>query len=300
MINKNGQSGTDPLISVIIPIYKVEKYLNRCINSILEQDYKNLQIILINDGSPDKCPIICDAYAKKDNRINVIHKSNGGLSDARNAGIKSAKGEYIVFVDSDDYVDKSYISQLYYLLQKYKADISICGYTEVLENSSRIHSYSKNYNEKIINKSDAMKEAILSNKGFFIVAWNKLYKRSIFLNNMILFPKGKINEDNFINYKLYFYAKKIVYTDQPLYHYVKRSDSIMGKIKFMPLSICIELTQEMRYFIRQNNLNLLREVDALFIINNLHYIGLMANSDKFNKAYWNKLRSNTTVLDYFI
>ena len=109
------RASNEPLISVIIPVYKVEKYLNKCVDSVLNQTYKNLEIILVDDGSPDKCPEICDEYAKKDDRIKIIHKQNGGLSDARNVGIEKSTGEYITFIDSDDYVDSNYIEQLYKL-----------------------------------------------------------------------------------------------------------------------------------------------------------------------------------------
>ena len=116
-----------PLISVIVPIYKVEKYLETCVMSLIHQTYENLEIILVDDGSPDKCPEICDAYEKTDDRIRVIHKKNGGLSDARNAALEKTTGKYITFVDSDDYVDAEYIEKLYNALIQYNASAAICG-----------------------------------------------------------------------------------------------------------------------------------------------------------------------------
>ena len=125
----------EDLITIVVPVYKVEKYIDRCVTSILNQTYKNLQIILVDDGSPDNCGKICDEYAKKDNRIEVIHKENGGLSDARNAGINIAKGKYIAFVDSDDYVSNDYIEYMYKILKKENAKISICELQIVWKNT---------------------------------------------------------------------------------------------------------------------------------------------------------------------
>ena len=116
-----------PLISVIVPIYKVEKYLAICVDSLLRQSYGNLEVILVDDGSPDECPAICDKYQNKDNRIKVIHKKNGGLSDARNVGLDIAQGEYVAFVDSDDFVDEDYIYKLYNALQQNGTSIAVCG-----------------------------------------------------------------------------------------------------------------------------------------------------------------------------
>ena len=127
-----------PLISIIIPVYKVEKYLEKCIKSVLDQTYKNLQIILVDDGSPDNCGNICDNYAKIDNRIEVIHKENGGLSDARNVGLKKARGKYIGFVDSDDYVSNEMFENMYNTLVNNNADVSICNFYTVIDNKNII------------------------------------------------------------------------------------------------------------------------------------------------------------------
>ena len=126
-----------PLISVIVPIYKVEKYLTICVDSLLRQSYGNLEIILVDDGSPDECPAICDQYQNKDNRIKVIHKKNGGLSDARNAGLDIAQGEYVAFVDSDDFIDEDYICKLYDALQQNRASIAVCG-IQIIDESNKV------------------------------------------------------------------------------------------------------------------------------------------------------------------
>ncbi len=145
------------LITVVVPVYKVEKYIDRCVTSIINQTYKNLQIILVDDGSPDNCGKICDEYAKKDNRIEVIHKENGGLSDARNAGINIAKGKYIAFVDSDDYVANDYIEYMYKILKKENAKISICELQIVWKNT-KIEEKTNLQENKEIEKNRKIKE----------------------------------------------------------------------------------------------------------------------------------------------
>ncbi len=213
------------LISIIVPVYKVEEYINKCVDSIINQTYKNLEIILVDDGSPDNCPKICDEYAKKDSRIKVIHKPNGGLSDARNRGIKEATGEYIGFIDSDDYIDEGMYEYLYELIKKYDADISICGHRDVgLVNREGVVP-----NEELkLNNIEALK--ILAEDGVIKNhAVTKLYKRSLFIDNNIEYPVGKIMEDILTTYKLIEKSKVIVVGTKTFYNYLKREDSITGK-----------------------------------------------------------------------
>lgn len=208
------------LISVIVPIYNVEKYLNRCIKSIINQSYTNLEIILVDDGSKDNCPYLCDKWAKIDERIVVIHKENGGLSDARNAGIDVSHGNYLSFIDSDDYIHKDFIKVLYELCKKYDSDISMCGVFETskdedcncdLESSNECVKYSKTILER--------KDNILC------VAWNKLYKKEVF--KYIRYPKGKLHEDVAVINKILYYSNKIAITDLKLYFYFNNPNSIM-------------------------------------------------------------------------
>jgi len=213
------------IISVIVPIYSVEKYLSRCIESIINQTYRNIEIILVNDGSPDNCGQICDEYAKKDERIYVIHKKNGGLSDARNAGLKIAKGEYISFVDSDDWIHEKYIEKLYDLITKSNADISMCDFIKTSDDNVKVD----NSNEEITEYSNIEALDLLMGGKLnvqFVVSWGKLYKRRLFEN--IKFPIGRIHEDEFTTYKLLYKAKKIVFTTSKLLFYWQREDSIMG------------------------------------------------------------------------
>lgn len=215
------------LVSIILPIYKVENYIDKCVNSVINQTYRNIEIILVDDGSPDNCPRICDEYKKVDNRIKVIHKENGGLSDARNAGMDVATGKYIAFIDPDDYVSKDYIEILYENITKNDADISICSFIKVNDgendkqieiNKNIVHTFSRMQAfENLYNKEYALNT---------IVAWNKLYKRELW--NDLLYPKGKIHEDEFVICNLIQKSNKIVYTDKVLYYYVQHKSSITG------------------------------------------------------------------------
>lgn len=219
----------DILVSVIVPIYNVEDYLPKCIDSIICQTYKNIEIILVDDGSPDSCGQICENYKKKDSRIKVIHKENGGLSDARNAGICRAKGSYYVFIDSDDYIHERMIETLVEGVVSTGADIAVCSFKNVKEDEIiDIHSGINTGSYKLISEDiDRLSYFYGDKYTEFTVAWNKIYPASFFKE--IKYPKGKIHEDEFTTYKLLELAKKIVYIDVPLYYYVSRSSSIMGE-----------------------------------------------------------------------
>ena len=216
-----------PLISVIVPIYKVENYLRQCLDSIINQTYKNLEIILIDDGSPDNCPQICDDYAKKDNRIRVIHKENGGLSSARNAGLDVCKGEYISFVDSDDIISLYFIEILYKEAIKYDADICECEYVDFIDEPNS-DSLNRVLNYKTCCKTGRDLEIKLLSNAYtqYVVVWNKLYKKNIY--NELRFPNGKVHEDEFCTYKAFAKSNNVALVDQPLYYYRNRQNSITG------------------------------------------------------------------------
>lgn len=213
-------------ISIIVPIYKVEKYLKKCIDSIINQTYSNLEIILVDDGSPDNCPNICDEYAKKDNRIIVIHKKNGGLSDARNVGIEQATGKYISFIDSDDYITNDYIEYLYKLITSYDGDVSIILPQIFYDEQDRVIISNKKEIIKVYDSKTALL-TMLYQKEFDTSAWGKLYKTDLF--NDIKFPVGKLYEDISTIYKTFLNSDTIVYSNQKKYYYLKRKDSIMGR-----------------------------------------------------------------------
>lgn len=214
----------NPLISVIVPIYNVEKYLARCVDSIVNQTYKNLEIILVDDGSPDRCPQMCDDYAKKDSRIKVVHKKNGGLSDARNAGMAVATGEYISFIDSDDYVSDDFFECLLDVMNKENSDIAECSVVKFYEDN-RFDEFSDDLSVKTYDTQDAM-SALIAENPFHQHVWNKLYKTELVKD--IPYAVGKLNEDEFWTYRVFGRANKVARINKTMYYYFQRSSSIMG------------------------------------------------------------------------
>ena len=209
-------------ISVVVPVYNVEKYLEKCLNSIINQTYKNIEIIVVDDGSTDSCGQLCDEYAIMDKRIIVIHKKNGGLSDARNVGIDNATGKFICFIDSDDYVESNMIEKLYSVCKETNSDICCCG--KFIENTSNTKiSNSKDF---FICSSEEALERMLTINDIETSAWDKIYKTSLFKNNDIKYPVNEIYEDMSTTYKVIDKAEKICHIPIPLYHYVIRNDSI--------------------------------------------------------------------------
>ncbi len=207
------------LISVIIPVYKVEEFLPECIESVMNQTYNNLEIILVDDGSPDNCPQICESYAKKDKRIKVLHKKNGGVSEARNVGLTVAIGEYITFIDSDDYVAEEYLEQLYINLKG--CDVSECGIGYLDEDGIKS---SKSGNAVVLDWKTYLTETNLNGFLSYAVVWGKLYKRELFSN--IFFPIGRANgEDEATAFKLVYEAQRVSRIYEPLYYYRQRQDS---------------------------------------------------------------------------
>lgn len=210
----------EDLISIIIPAYNVEKYISKCLESIINQTYSNIEIILVDDGSTDTTTKICDEYAKKDKRIIVIHKKNGGQSEARNYALKKAKGKYITFLDSDDYVSNDYIEYMYTILKKYNADLSICSVQIVnFENKK----YDLKEQKVSVYSTEKAFENLLYSEGIEVAVYAKLYPREYF--NDIEFPVGEKYEDIAIIAKLMSKAKKIVYGDKKCYFYYTRQGS---------------------------------------------------------------------------
>lgn len=218
------------LISVIVPIYKVEKYLDKCIKSIINQTYKNLEIFLVDDGSPDRCGEMCNEYAKSDQRIKVIHKKNGGLSDARNAAINIAKGDYIMFVDSDDWIEINACETIIRIIEEHNSDIVCYGLRYIHELGGE-DTYFKSSICGVISSSEAIGHIVNYSGGIGNYAWNKVYKNTLFYR--IRYPVGKVYEDSGTTYKLFHQAKKIYVTDKVLYNYLIRKGSI-SEDKFNP------------------------------------------------------------------
>lgn len=248
----------EPLISVIVPIYNVEKYLGTCIESILNQSYKNLEIILINDGSPDDCQKICEEYQQMDARIILINKKNGGLSSARNAGLKIAKGQLIVCVDSDDWIHKDMIQIMYDNLEKYDADMSVCNF-EIKEANGRKCSKTFSKNIEVLDREQAMQYAILPEK-YYGFAWNKMYKKSI-LKDMLYDETIRKGEDSPFTCEYISKCKKTVYQDIALYYYrqdtvsITRSKFNLGKMTVLDAySGIVKMLEEKGY--REETVNL--------------------------------------------
>lgn len=216
-------------ISVIVAIYNVENFLNKCIDSIIKQSYNNIEIILVNDGSTDNSKEICDKWAEKDNRIKIINKLNGGLSDARNMGIEKSSGEYICFIDGDDYIDKDMIFKMFKAIRENEAEISICNRYHVFENGNTFIKFEQKEKEIIMTSEEAIFQ-MNSFKSFDMSACTKMFKRELFED--IEFPKGKISEDFYVMYKLFDKADKIVSISDPLYFYYQRNGSITKNKKF--------------------------------------------------------------------
>ncbi|MBQ6787622.1 MAG: glycosyltransferase [Lachnospiraceae bacterium] len=218
------------LISVIVPIYKVEKYLNKCVDGIINQTYTNLEIILVDDGTPDNCGAICDEYAEKDSRIKVIHKSNGGLSDARNVAIDIMQGKYVTFIDSDDYIGTEYIQCMYEALKNTDSDLAICEYAYVREDGTMINRPCNNKKVQVFNQERALYE-LLNMKKYSNSAWGKLYKSEHFSD--VRYPKGRLYEDVPTTYKLFMKSAKIAFCANVQYYYLFREAAI-SKQKFTP------------------------------------------------------------------
>lgn len=234
----------NPLISVIVPVYKVEKYLHNCINSILNQSYSNWELILVNDGSPDTSPKICEDFAAKDSRIKVVHKVNGGLSSARNAGLDIANGDYISFLDSDDFWHKDYLQIMLDLCFRNDADIAQCGLMRGSETVFPVIS-----NIPIVKCFD--NHTIFLDGKAKIIVCAKLYKREVV--GELRMPLGVINEDDYTTWKFYFRARKTAVTSQQLYYYTVNESSIMATQNKLPDLNFLEAYRERIQFFVDNS-----------------------------------------------
>lgn len=226
-------------MSVIVPVYNVDRYLGRCIKSIMQQSYRNLEIILVDDGSTDNSGTICDTFKETDDRIIVIHKENGGLSDARNAGIKMFTGEYVTFIDSDDYVSPDMISLMLTVLKQSSCQIVQC---EFVRGKDDTYKFTGNGKYKVYNKRNAFE-----NRGVHVCVWGKLYEKSLIKGRY--FPIGKINEDEYYTYKCVYESNRTAIMPDALYYYFQRSNSIMHKKKtYLNMDILDAFDERIKYF----------------------------------------------------
>ena len=245
-----------PLISVIVPVYRVEAYLDRCVQSIMNQTYENLEIILVDDGSPDNCPAMCDVWAQKDARIKVIHKENGGGAQARNVGLDAASGMYIGFVDSDDFIFPEMYEKLYRLLSVSGSDIAECGFFSVCTDEFP----SKTVNQQRVQYFDG-EQALFENirdKVCRQIIWNKIYSKSVLED--IRFVEGKFIDDEFFTYRVLGKAKKIAVSDEGLYCYRQQANSAMHQTYSIKRLDALEARQKRMEYLEDKYPNLV--VDA--------------------------------------
>lgn len=264
------------LISIVIPVYNVEKYLDECIQSLQKQTYTNIEIILVDDGSTDNSGMICDKYAKTDFRIKVIHKQNGGMSDARNVGIDNATGKYIQFIDSDDYFKEDLIESLYKDICENNADIALCSHYIVTGNNITTDA---TYEKRMYTREEVIQEFLLDTK-IRAYVWNKLFKKSLF--DEIKFPVGRVFEDQLIIPKLFAKADKIILNDIPLYYYRQREGSVLhNQTKELRIAY-IEAAFEMHDYVKTKVKNIEKFCNyniAHIAINTYNDIGLFKMYD---------------------
>lgn len=277
-------SYNNPPVSIIVPVYNVEQYLMECIKSILQQTYSNFELILIDDGSTDKSGSICDNLQSKDNRIRVIHKSNGGLSSARNVGIEVAYGNYYVFIDSDDYIDKKFIECLYKEAVEKNADICECSYA-YLKNGKIINERLFEYS--ILDNETAVRKLFSPPYQSFVIVCNKLYRKELFEN--IRFPEGKLHEDEFTTYKLIYESNKIAYVNKNLYIYRIRDNSITTSEFSSKRAEVLDSIEEKKAYFRNININLDEELKFNEFVVKINVLNMMVDFDSYDNVLWNKI-----------
>lgn len=274
----NSQANT-PLVTIVVPIYNVEKYLKECLASIMDQTYRNIEIILVNDGSTDSSGTTAEKIAKDDSRIIVLHKINGGLSEARNTGINIANGKYITFIDSDDYIDKRFIEKLLYSALKFNADIIQC------DNSRKSNLIGSGSNKATSITGLAAFEKLMRYKTISPTAWAKLYKLSLFKNNGLSFPIGRLHEDTALLYKLIYFSKQIVCISSTLYYYRINNTSIMNsRYSDKHYGSVIQYHHELDEFILKNKIEITDDIifrhKALRFLSILNKMALHQIDDK--------------------
>ena len=284
----------NPKISIIVPVYKVEKYLHKCIDSILAQTFKDFELILVDDGSPDNCGKICDEYAKRDNRIVVVHKENGGQASARNRGIDIARGDYIGFVDSDDWIEADMYEVLYNICDTYGCDIANCSSIIHFKNRTQINGGHK---LTIHTREEAMK-VMLEGELYDEVVWTKLIKRDLL--NDIRFKEGIMYEDTDFTYKVIDKANSIGCIGEAKYNYIKREESTMDRA-IKNLSIDAVLVYDEMYNFMESKYPNLSNIVALKLINScMSVLNLISENENFNKYKQSYYRVSKILKKYYI
>ena len=263
------------MISIIVPVYKAEAYLSKCLDSIIQQTYRDFEVILVDDGSPDNCGHICDQYAEQDMRIRVIHKSNGGVSEARNAGIREARGEYITFVDSDDWADSRLLEILWNGIEK-GAQISVCGFYTVWDRLPKPwRKPSEEYH--VMTGAEAARDMMYTHS-LDTSAWGKLFHRSCFDN--ISFPVSCLYEEVATTYKLFMTQIAVAVTTQPLYYYVKHQGSIVASAYSHKHMDMMRFSGEMMSFAKEEAPELIPAAKRRMIYASCYLLKTMGNQYK--------------------
>lgn len=286
-----------PEISIIVPVYKVEEYLPRCIDSILAQSFTDFELILVDDGSPDNCGTICDEYANKDKRIIVIHKENGGLSDARNAGLDIAKGKYIGFVDSDDWIESNMYQYLHDNIIANDADIAECFYRRTNEKGKADFDELQSV---IQTGEEAVIQIYTSDIFCNIVVWNKLYDATLF--EQLRFPKGRINEDQFVTPRLLASAEKVFSGSYIGYNYFIRENSITNSSYSKKNLDEFYALKETKDFYKENKINgVLKYHNSLYFSTIIKHLEL-CKKNEISKVYTSLLYKDIIVnsFDFFL
>ena len=276
----------NPLISIIVPCYNVERYLPKCVDSILNQTYKNLEVWLVDDGSPDRCGDICDEYARKDARVKVIHKQNGGLSDARNVAVDVANGEYIIFIDSDDRVTFDHVETLYNLAVKYEVDLAVAQFKEEQEGFS-IELDKDAPQEYKLGMEDAIETMFYQDK-FETSAWGKIYKHSLF-DSGIRYPKGKLYEDLPTTYKLIEKAGDIAITSKQTTYYLIRKNSIQGETYSERKNAILDVGDQLFEHFLPSNTKLYNAVCCRMLSAYFNIFFQMERGNKWENVYWKRI-----------
>lgn len=259
--------GAQPKVSIIVPIYKVEDCLDRCVESLVHQTYTDIEILLVNDGSPDRCPKLCDSWAERDGRIRVIHKKNGGLSDARNAGIEEAAGEYFLFIDGDDYVRPDMCEKMISAAEKNQSDMVISSFIWKYPDKEIVQSMCTGKVPQCFSNIEMLKIFFMKKTIELSVAWNKLYRRDLFFTSEdIRYPVGKLHEDEFTTYKLIYAAHNVTILPEALYYYVQRNTSIMSAFSQRNLLDSIEAAESYIPWHTEHHLSLKKEIACAYDI----------------------------------
>ena len=291
----------DYLISVIIPVYNVEKYISKCLDSVIKQTYKNLEIIIIDDGSTDKSGFICDEYKKIDSRIRVIHHKNKGLSYARNEGISNSNGSFISFVDSDDYLESNMFYELKNNIILYNSDISMCNFYYEKGNKKRVacDNFKKDF---VVNNNDKYNYIYNKYDSLTIHTWNKLYKKNIF--NSIRFPVNNYFEDSFIICDLLEKANVISYLHKPLYNYVYRDNSIFHSFSLKHFDNILASNKRIEFYENHKLYNLINIEKNRKAINIITYLIKMRfyriNNEEIYMKYYDELNKMASEMKWKI